>query len=112
MTIDVRQPEEATLLRAVLDSLPARTAIVAPDGKVIGANRAWKRFNGDVELLSGAAAAPVRRVLDGLAPKASVEHEHGGARYVLEAVALDGCAGALVTHTDITEERQQHDELV
>jgi diguanylate cyclase (GGDEF)-like protein len=112
MTIDVRQPRQATLLRAVLDSLPARTAIVAADGKVIEANRAWEMFNGDVDPLWGEAAAIVRRVLDGLAPKVSVEYEDGGARYVLEVVALDGAAGALITHTDVTEERQQHDELV
>ena len=132
-TLDDERAAESSLVRAVLNALPARTAILDGDGRVLTVNAAWAAGSpDDGALLSGRtgedhlaacraaaaagdrdaarAAAGLAAVIAGHAPSFSMDHAcvtagggSGRTWWHLQAFPVDGGPRVVVTHTDITD---------
>jgi diguanylate cyclase (GGDEF)-like protein len=130
---DEKRAAESSLIRAVLDALPARTAILEPDGTILSTNTAWAEGSasagrpfaskvganyleacraaavaGDQD--AGAAVAGLEAVFAGRAPSFSLDYAaRTGSRgreprwWHLQAFPVDDRPRVVVTHTDITD---------
>jgi diguanylate cyclase (GGDEF)-like protein/PAS domain S-box-containing protein len=120
--------------RAILDALPAPTAVLDALGRIAAVNRAWEELTGaDATLAVGASyseAAPlvvglrpelalpgIAAVLTGRAPTFELDYEstlgHGEPDWFsLRVSPLAGAgAGAVVTHVPITRQKRAEQEL-
>lgn len=132
---------QAEIQSAILDALPAKLALIDGNGYIIAVNRRWRDFSGDNGLLEEQAGvganyfamcggttgrdkgdsldivAGLRQVLDGIKNQYLREyplHSPDGQRwYRMLAVPLSASEhlGAVVMHLDITESRQQKNEI-
>jgi diguanylate cyclase (GGDEF)-like protein len=131
--LDEERAAESSLIRAVLNALPARTAILDADGTILTTNRAWAAGSvsagrpfasepganyleavraaaagGDRD--AGATVAGLEAVLAGRAPSFSLDYAtRTGGRgtqprwWHLQVFPVDDGPRVVVTHTDITE---------
>ena len=132
-TLDDERAAESSLVRAVLNALPARTAILDGDGRVLTVNAAWAAGSPDDGVLltgragedhlaacraaaaagdrdAARAAAGLAAVIAGRAPSFSMDHAcapsgggSGRTWWHLQAHPVDGGPRVVVTHTDITD---------
>ncbi|MCZ2824269.1 MULTISPECIES: putative bifunctional diguanylate cyclase/phosphodiesterase [unclassified Modestobacter] len=127
-TLDEERAAESSLIRGVLNALPARTAILSDDGTILTTNTAWAQAAttagrpgasraGDDYLAACRALAATgdpdaQRAVEGLeavlerrAPSFSLDYSPptAGTWWHLQAFPVDGGPGAVVTHTDITD---------
>ncbi len=119
-----------TLIAAAFDAWPAECVILALDGTILAANRAWRQFGEDngagarcgpgtnylrvtrAAVASGDETAEVvldslEAVLSGNAPRAQLDypcHSPGEQRWFrLHAMTLPGRGEVLVAHDDISD---------
>ncbi|MCZ2836742.1 putative bifunctional diguanylate cyclase/phosphodiesterase [Modestobacter sp. VKM Ac-2985] len=132
-TLDEERAAESSLIRGVLNALPARTAILGDDGTILTTNTAWAQGTtagrpaasrtGDDYLAACRALAATgdpdaQRAVEGLqavlerrAPSFSLDYSPPtdagsgavGTWWHLQAFPVDGGPGVVVTHTDITD---------
>ncbi|MCZ2804411.1 EAL domain-containing protein [Modestobacter sp. VKM Ac-2983] len=131
-TLDEERAAESSLIRGVLNALPARTAILSDDGTILTTNTAWaqgatagrpaaSRAGDDYLAACRALAATgdpdAQRAVEGLeavlqrrAPSFSLDYSPptagtgtAGTWWHLQVFPVDGGPGAVVTHTDITD---------
>jgi diguanylate cyclase (GGDEF)-like protein len=130
---DEQRAAESSLIRAVLDALPARTAILEADGTILSTNTAWAEGSasagrpfasrvganylaacraaaeaGDQD--ARAAVAGLEAVFAGAAPSFSLDYPaRTGGRgqeprwWHMQAFPVDDRPRVVVTHTDITD---------
>jgi diguanylate cyclase (GGDEF)-like protein len=131
--------DEAAKQAAILNGLPAHIALLDTHGVIVAVNEAWKRFDGGhvcqrpgyeighnyVETCAGIEASPeaqhiaagIRSVLSGVHARFSIEypcHSATAQRWFLLTVtplASDRPNGAIVMHSDITQEMLVKGEL-
>ena len=125
-----RQP--AVPDHAILDSLPAHVAVIDFTGRILAVNESWRQFAaanrlqspdfaigqnylavceqaiGDCADESGESAAGIRRVLNREVPQFHLEYpchspsEQRWFRLMVSSLVVDGTAGAVVMHVDVT----------
>ncbi len=133
---DQLRAREAARQAAILDALPAHTALLDGDGRILAVNEAWRLFKGGnsilgpdhgvdsnyLEILDTArdgdafagrqAAEGIRSVLDGAANSFSIEYPcHSRTRdrwFLMTATPLHDTHGngAVIMHLDITAQRR------
>jgi PAS domain S-box-containing protein len=126
---------------AILDALPAKVALLDPQGTIIAVNEAWRLFDSktgaiDCRLVVGQnyfaettvapgdrstelpnAADGIREVLSGRTPQYVAEyprHLASGLRWfrmMVSPLRGDTISGAMVMHTDITERKNSEERL-
>ena len=133
-----RRTEES--LRRTLDGLPFAVGVLNSHGELVEINRTWREFAGDRALIGlrygfgehysrlcreaidrcgagPAAAVAIENVIAGREPAAvleyRVEHDDGerSLQMAVRPLDVDGRRGAIVTHKDITELEQAHDQV-
>ena len=132
-TLDEEQAAESSLIRAVLNALPSRTAILDGDGMILTTNAAWARgtavegrpfesrtganYLDAIRAAADAGDADARAAVDGLeavlarrAPSFSLDYAvrpvgrtGDPTWWHLQAFPVDDGPRIVVTHTDITD---------